>query len=217
MAEPLPLDHVMLATPDLDATAMDIARQTGVQPTEGGRHVGQGTRNILLSLGPGSYLELIGPDPGQDQINNFGARLLRLPGPTVLMFGMRTSNIGAAYERATARGLWACAPNGERASGPIAMSRALPAGGLLAWQLLLLGSNVYDRGVPFFIQWEGAPHPSESSAAGCTLERFWVEHPDAGGLAELYAALAIPVDVVSCSGQPALKLTVKTPKGSVTL
>jgi hypothetical protein len=70
--------------------------------------------------------------------------------------------------------------------------------------------------VPLFIQWEGAPHPSDSSATGCTLEKFWVEHPDAGGLAELYSALSIAVDVVRRAGLPALKLTMNAPKGVVT-
>jgi hypothetical protein len=126
----------------------------------------------------------------------------------MLMFGMRTSDIDAAYARAIALGLWACTPSGKRTSGPVAMSRALPGGGLLKWRLLLLGTDAYELGAPFFIQWAGTPHPSESSPAGCTLEKFWVGHPDAPGLAERYSALSIAVDVVLCSGPPSLNLTI---------
>jgi hypothetical protein len=109
------------------------------------------------------------------------------------------------------------APNGKPNIGPVIMSRAPPAGGVLTWRLLLLGADAYELGVPFYIQWEGRPHPSESSAAGCTLKRFWVEHPNAHALAELYSALSIDVDVVPCSGTPRLNLSIGTPKGEVTI
>jgi hypothetical protein len=171
---------------------------------------------MLLSLGIGCYLELIAPDPSQDQIANFGERLAKLAAPTILMFGVRTTDIEAANARTSALGLRAFAPNGKPNIGPVTMSRALPAGGVLTWRLLLLGADAYELGVPFYIQWEGSPHPSESSA-GCTLKKFWVEHPNARALAELYLALSIDVDVVPCSGAPRLNLSINTPKGEVTI
>ena len=57
------LDHLVLATPDLEATTTAVAERTGVTPVAGGRHVGVGTANTLLGLGDGAYLEIIGPDP----------------------------------------------------------------------------------------------------------------------------------------------------------
>src|SRR5262249_38351439 len=173
MAESFPLDHFMLATPDLAATAAEVERRAGVRPTPGGPHPGQGTRNMLLSLGAGCYLELIGPDANQDQTGNFAERLARLPSPEMLMFGLRTTEIDAANARATALGLWAMCPNGKRVDGPIVMSRVLPAGGLLTWRLLLLGSDTYPFGLPFFIQWETTRHPSDDSAGGYTVKKFW--------------------------------------------
>ena len=61
----LPIDHLVYATPDLPATVAQVARLTGVAPTEGGRHPGWGTRNYLLSLGERVYLEIVGPDEEQ--------------------------------------------------------------------------------------------------------------------------------------------------------
>jgi len=209
-----PLDHFMLAAPDLEAATADFERRTGVKPSEGGRHPGQGSRNVLASLGAGCYLEIIGPDLAQDRTNNFGEVLSRLAAPALLKYAVRTSDIDATHKRAVALGLWPLASSGVRASGPFAMSRAVPGGGLLTWRLLLLGSDKYDGCVPFFIQWDSEPHPSQTAAAGCTLAKFWVEHPDAAGLAKLYSGLDVAVEVVAAA-RPALRLTIDTPKGAV--
>ncbi|MBV8508681.1 MAG: VOC family protein [Xanthobacteraceae bacterium] len=210
-----PLDHIMLAAPDLEAAVADFEQRTGVRPSEGGRHPGQGSRNVLATLGNGCYLEIIGPDLTQDRTNNLGEVLSRLTAPTLLKFAVGTRDIEAVHQRASKLGLWPVASSGARTNGPFAMSRTLPTGEVLKWRLLLLGSAPYEGYVPFFIQWDSEPHPSQTAASGCTLERFWVEHPDAAGLAKLYSELQVAVDVVPAS-QPRLNLALQTPKGRVT-
>ena len=209
-----PLDHFMLAAPDLEAATADFERRTGVKPSEGGRHPGQGSRNVLAALGGRCYLEIIGPDLAQERTNNFGEVLSRLAAPVVLKYAVQTSDIDATHKRAVELGLWPLASSRARASGPFAMSRAVPGGGLLTWRLLLLGSDKYDGCVPFFIQWDSEPHPSQTAAAGCTLAKFSVEHPDAAGLTQLYFGLDVAVDVVA-STRPVLRLAIDTPKGEV--
>jgi hypothetical protein len=209
-----PLDHFMLAAPDLEAATADFERRAGVKPTEGGRHPGQGSRNVLAALGGRCYLEIIGPNLAQERTNNFGEVLSRLAAPVLLKYAVQTSDIDATHKRAVELGLWPLASSGARASGPFAMSRAVPGGGLLTWRLLLLGSDKYDGCVPFFIQWDSEPHPSQTAAAGCTLAKFSVEHPDAAGLTQLYFGLDVAVDVVA-STRPALRLAIDTPKGEV--
>ena len=209
-----PLDHFMLAAPDLEAATADFERRTGVKPSEGGGHPGQGSRNVLAALGGRCYLEIIGPDLAQERTNNFGEVLSRLAAPVLLKYAVQTSDIDATHKRAVELGLWPLASSGARASGPFAMSRAVPGGGLLTWRLLLLGSDKYDGCVPFFIQWDSEPHPSQTAAAGCTLAKFSVEHPDAAGLTQLYFGLDVAVDVVA-STRPVLRLAIDTPKGEV--
>jgi Glyoxalase-like domain len=209
-----PLDHIMLATPDLEAAVVGFEQQTGVRPSEGGRHPGQGSRNVLATLGNGCYLEIIGPDLSQNRTDNFGEVLSRLSAPTLLKFATGTHDIEAMHQRASKLGLWPRASSGLRADGPFAMSRALPSGEVLKWRLLLLGSADYEGYVPFFIQWDSEPHPSQTAATGCMLERFWVEHPDATGLTKLYSDLEVAVDVVPAS-QARLNLALRTPKGRV--
>jgi Glyoxalase-like domain len=211
-----PLDHFMLAAPDLEAATADFERRTDVKPSEGGRHPGQGSRNALAALGGRCYLEIIGPDLAQERTNNFGEVLSRLAAPVLLKYAVQTSDIDATHKRAVELGLWPLASSGARASGPFAMSRAVPGAGLLTWRLLLLGSDKYDGCVPFFIQWDSEPHPSQTAAAGCTLAKFSVEHPDAAGLTQLYFGLDVAVDVVA-STRPVLRLAIDTPKGEVSL
>ena len=57
------LDHLVYAVPDLDDGARAFAAATGVTPVEGRRHLGRGTRNVLVGFGDKSYLEIVGPDP----------------------------------------------------------------------------------------------------------------------------------------------------------
>ena len=52
------IDHVLIATADLDATAERLSDEYGLEVAGGGRHAGIGTENRIVPLG-GGYLELI--------------------------------------------------------------------------------------------------------------------------------------------------------------
>lgn len=47
------LDHIILATPDLDLGIDTLEKRLGVRAIRGGQHLGHGTRNALVPLGGG--------------------------------------------------------------------------------------------------------------------------------------------------------------------
>ena len=209
-ASGLALDHIVFGVPDLDQGIRLIADLTGVQPVSGGVGLGRSKpHNALISLGGGSYLEIMGvrntgmtEGPWIDAISDGH--------PHIVDFAQRvTDRFAGLRSRAAAAG----ARFGEARS----MGRKRPDGGELNWELLNFEGAPFDGVVPFFIDWLGSrPHPSESSPSGVTIESFQVAHPRAEELGNLYRALGIDVPVLR-SDRPERLLLLKTPKGRVYL
>lgn len=174
-------DHLVYATPDLDAAAADLAERFGVAPAPGGSHPGMGTRNLLYGLGEGRYFELIGPDEAQDVAPRwFGIGALTRP--RLVGWAIRAARIDFVVAGARERGY----DPGE----PVAMSRQAESG-LLTWRLTMPKDTL----VPFLIEWGDAPHPSSRELPQLTLESFAGEHPDPTLLRRALGALGVGLTV----------------------
>jgi hypothetical protein len=201
----LALDHLVYAAADVPAAVAAVEARFGVRPALGGHHIGVGTYNHLLALGGGTYLEIIGPDPGQPTPSGplpFGLGLGR---PDRLAgFAVRASDL--AHVAASAR------EAGYDPGEVRDMQRATPDGAVLRWQLATRWDQPFDGLVPFLIDWFDTPHPSTSSPTGCTLAELRLVHPDAGGVRAAYRALGLDLSV-SEGPQPGLVAVIDTPKG----
>ncbi|MGH8973547.1 MAG: VOC family protein [Acidimicrobiia bacterium] len=201
------LDHLVYATPELEPTVEDLGLRLGVHPAPGGRHPGRGTRNELLSLGPGAYLEIIGPDADAPVLAlPFG--IDRLPEPALVAWAAAAAGIDERVQSARAAGY---------DPGPVtAMSRELPDGGVLQWRLTPFPGGPGASVVPFFIDWCSSAHPSTTSPPGCRLVSFHGEHPDPDGVRRQLQALGVELDLRRAP-RPGLVAVVAGPAGTVEL
>ena len=200
---PPDLDHLVLATPDLEAAVADVAERCGVTPVRGGSHVDRGTANHLLGLSPTAYLEIVGPDPAQPepaQRRPFG--IDDLDRTRLVTWAVHPPDPDAVVAAARAAG----AHPGDLAP----MSRRTPGGDLLRWRL------TPDRGiVPFVIAWGDTPHPARDLPA-VRLRSLVLRHPDPARIRERLDALGVTA-TVEPGPSAAVEVVLDTPRGDVAL
>ncbi|GGK50494.1 VOC family protein [Nocardia camponoti] len=203
------LDHLVLATPDFETTLATITRQLGVEPVEGGRHDGRGTRNYLLGLGGDDvYLEIIGPDETQPEPARprpFGIDTLteaHLAG-----WVARTSDIEGALSRAAKIGF----PSGEATD----MSRTRPDGVTLNWRIALRDFKQPVEVVPFLIDWGASEHPA-AALPQAKLVSFSATHPAFRAVNAVLKTFDTSI-ALTPGIRPTLIATIEGPAGTLTL
>jgi hypothetical protein len=158
------LDHVSFAAgPDgLVATAERLSELLGEKFLDGGIHPRFGTRNMILPLTDGQYLELVD--------------VLDHPASDKAAFGQ------AVRARSEAGGGWLgwvvavddIGPIEQRIGRPsVPGNRHRPDGVELRWRQVGVKGLQSDPQLPFFVQWETRDkHPSRESTGHVTLSRL---------------------------------------------
>ena len=209
------IDHLVYATPDLDATVDDVAARLAVRPVPGGRHPSLGTRNALLGLGGATYLEIIGvdrADPGADAPTPPGGpRPFGLDHLTVARLATWAARVEGIDERVAAARAAGYDP------GPVMpLSRHRPDGVELHWRLTPPSAEAIEL-VPFLIEWgPDTPHPSTTSPSGCRLVEFGAGHPDPDRVGADLRALGLDLPVAAAAA-PALRAVIEGPGGTAEL
>jgi hypothetical protein len=193
------IDHLVYATPGVDATVSALFERLGSRAAVGGSHPGRGTRNALISLGPRCYLEIVGPDA--EQAAPKGPRWFlidELLEPRLVAWAVRSGSLTELP------GL-----------GPIVSgSRQRPGGQLLAWRFTDPMVRVADGVMPFLIDWGAGPHPSDLLPREIRLAGLHLLHPEPAPLNALLNGLGF---TVHAGPQPKLLATLETPRGRVVL
>jgi hypothetical protein len=206
--ELMTVDHLVFGAPDVGAAIDMLEAKLGVRAGMGGKHPGAGTHNALLSLGGGSYLEIIGPDPEQepptDRPMPFGVD--KLAAPRLVTWAAKARADFAEQVAKSRRAGW-------NPGDPQPMSRKTPDGTELKWTLTRAPEPIGDGLVPFLIDWGNTPHPSDNAPGGCELVRLRAEHPDPHAVRD--ALLALDVDDLTLipGPEPLLVAIIRTPSG----
>lgn len=205
------VDHLLLGVANLDRGIDWVEQRTGVRAAIGGSHPGAGTRNALLSLGDRRYLEIIAPDPAQTT-DTSRTELKTLAEPQLIGWAANAEDIDGVARKGR--------DGGQQMLGPRDGSRLRPDGKVLKWKTLGVVSSYAANGVdpiPFFIEWAAdTVHPSQDSPAGCTLQSFEIEHPNASAVADTLKRLGLEVNVREAE-RVRLVATIETKKGIVAL
>lgn len=210
------LDHVSYAArpTGLEATAEHLGQLLGVTFVDGGVHPRFGTRNAILPLSRGHYLEVLD--------------VLDHPAADKMPFGQ-------AVKARTAEGGgwlgWVVAVVDlepiERRLGRSAYDghRHRPDGTELRWRQIGVTGLIADPQLPFFIRWDVAPqnHPSATADGTVALARMEIagDHERLVtwlGCSEGHPLDDVAVDWVEPNGRPGLRAVhFSTPRGVVTI
>ncbi len=193
----------MYAVPDLENSMAEIASITGIVPSDGGVHPGNGTRNALLGLSNSSYLEIIGPDKKQNLENTLGELLVSKNTSGIRAWAVAVSDLASVAHVAQELGF--------RVRDRKEMSRKTPEGSLLEWELLFLE----DALLPFFIDWKGSEHPARKAPSGCGLLELSISAEEPKVYQQLLSKFQLEVSV--SEGEPAISAIIRSPKGDWSL
>ena len=214
IAVPLPdggfIDHVVLGVPDTHAAADELGERFGLRPNvsdvEGADYP---TLSGGLGLGHESFFELFGPNPTYDGPPHFLRDLVAaLPGPRLLTFMVRVSDLPAAIERLGESGVVAtpALSEWERTNAASFRNAQFP-------------DHALDPAVPRLIEWNERLGMDDRLIQGVTLRQLTVRTDDLDRVDKLHRLLGLDraQEIRLEEGRPGISVTLDTPNGVVTI
>ncbi len=196
------LDHIVICTETLLQGVEEVETALRVPMSGGGSHVGMGTHNRLLSLGPETYLEVIAPNPSDP--NPKRSRMFDLDcyqgGPMLNNWVLRTQSVSATMRNAP-----------ENLGEILPLSR-----GDFRWLMTVPpdGKLPFEGAFPALIEWQSA-HPAPMLPdVGCQLIGLEITHPEAKKLSDALAPiLSDPRVSISTGPGISMRAEIDTPSG----
>jgi len=203
------LDHLIVASPDLEEGIAHIEALTGARAVAGGPHPGMGSHNALLTFDHTTYFEVIAIDPNQPDPKR--------PRPFDLDNAVGPRLAGYAIHPAPGESLEQVAEQmrtvGIDPGQVMSMSRVKPDGDELHWRLTNTpGPRPAVATVPFVIDWGGGSSPAASLPSMGSLLSLQVTNPD-GAIRSALDSLGLAIQTVD--GAPGLVAVVETARGRV--
>ncbi|KIC35260.1 VOC family protein [Leisingera sp. ANG-M7] len=195
------LDHLAVAGATLEDAAAHVEQSLGIPLGPGGAHARYGTRNRLIGLEDGLYLEAIAVDPEtQPQEQPRWFNLDQFAGPARLSnWILRSEDLEAEKSLLP--------PHAQRhvsmQRGDLRWLMTVPADGLLP----------YDNLFPAVLQWQADPPAARLPQSGCRLSRLILSHPEASALQQALDRIIADPRIAVEQGAPAMMAEFGTPHG----
>lgn len=203
------VDHLVLATPDLEQGIEFVRDRLGVDAAPGGHHPVYGTRNALVSLGDTCYLEIIGPDNrvlDTEEVKVFGIH--DLDSPRLVTWAANGSDLEELVESARSEMI---------DLGAVTLgNRRQQDGHELTWHFTDPLAARNGGVLPFFIDWGDTGHPASTLEDGCELLEIRLYHPHAEEVRRRLGVLGLDLPVQAAE-DPRVAARIRTPKGEVEL
>lgn len=198
------LDHIAWAMADSGELCRRFEAITGVAPAFPAADQGAIT-SAAVHLGGEQTLELLACTPGYDGPSDPMAQMLAaIREPRLLFWYVAVTDFDAFGRQVQTAGL----TMSHVAQIDVGVGRRHE------FKRGAIGELMFRA--PFVIQWIDRAHPSERLPGGATIEDFAVLDPEPDALGASLGALGITPRIERAE-QPGLRLTLRTPRGTVTL
>ena len=202
------IDHIVYAVSNLEETINYFNTTHGLNPTIGGRHITKGTKNALLNLGAGCYLEIIAIDHDNQKINAprwMGVDLIKEA--KVTRWSLKSDEL----EKDQVILLSHHADMGVIEEG----QRETPDGSFLRWKMILPLAEPETELIPFMTDWSlSGFHPTDNLPQQCSLENIRFSAPDSDSKTQLCFNKFFDDLNIAPHTEPKITLKIKGPKGS---
>ena len=202
------IDHLVYCVHDLEESINFFQQEFGIEASVGGRHLKQGTKNALVNIGNGCYLELLAIDKRNDSVT--GDRWMGIDLLTknkITRWAIKSLTISedkqvlAAYSEAL----------GVQSTG----MRQRPKGGMLRWDMTLPTSQPEVEVMPFLIDWSDSDaHPVDGLSQQGQLVELHLSHPEPDRLSACFEKLDLGIHI-SKGKEVSIKAIIEGPQGLV--
>jgi hypothetical protein len=205
------IDHLVYSVPDLDKAMDDLENLLGIRPIFGGHHTTKGTKNALLNLGEGCYLEILAVDDQNKDIQPprwMGIDLIEKPKMTRWCLKSNNLENDAKVIKAHLNTM------GEISGG----QREIGDGKLLKWEMILPLAAPEVELIPFMVNWgNSTAHPTDGLEAKCQLLKLELTHPSPDSLITLFKNLSLSPFKIEKGEEVKILAHLRCPNGLVQL
>jgi len=202
------IDHLVYAVPDLEKAMDEFAKKSGVRPTFGGYHRTRGTKNAVINLANGCYLEFLAIDFENENIATprwMGVDFIE--SGQITRWALKSDNLAkdsTILQQYNSQ-------MGEISGG----ERKTTTDKLLKWKMILPLPSPAVELTPFMCDWHSSEvHPTDSMSEEYTLLGLEFTHSQPEIIRTLFVDLQIE-NIISKGEKTSIKALIDTPNGVI--